>query len=199
MVKFVISAVINMKRLFLLLILSLSVCVSYAQRDVKWFYNKTPEQIIAEFGTPTSMDLSGAEKSDFMCDYALFYPHFKIYLNKLSQNTRQCYVDVFATDSPDFVVLSGIFPGGIRVGGKISVLRSFDFSATPIGRNRPENNLQTDELDCGFGDYPEHYSVLSMESTWIGIDAENGIIKSWALFSKPDCTEPDVDYAQKKR
>jgi len=177
-----------MKRIYLLIILLFTALVAYAQRDIKWFNGKTPEQIIAEYGAPTSMDLSGSEKSDYMCDYALFYPHFEVYLNRLSQKTRKSYVDVFATDSPDFVVLSNIFPGGIRVGGRIRDLQSFDFSATPAGRNKQENNLQVDDLDCGFGDYPDHYSVLSCESQWVGIDAENGIIKSWALFSKPDET-----------
>ena len=182
----------NMKRTYLLLILLLTSFVAYAQRDIEWFNGKTPEQIISEYGTPTSMNLSGSERSDFMCDYALFYPHFEVFLNKLSQDTRKSYVDVFATDSPDFVVLSNVFPGGIRVGGRIRDLQSFDFSATPAGRNKQENNLQVGELECGFGDYPEHYSVLSCESQWVGIDAENGIIKSWALFSKPDDTINDI-------
>ena len=183
-----------MKKIITWAVCMLATIPCFAQRDIKWFDQKTPEQIIAEYGTPTTMDLSGAERSDYMCDFALFYPHFEILLNKFFQDSRQSYIEVFATDSPDFVVLSDIIPGGIRVGDTISKLQSFDFSATKAGRNRPENNLRKEELECGFGDYPEHYAVLSLESQWVGIDAENGIIKSWSLFSKPDdSSEGDIE------
>lgn len=187
-----------MKRIVLLLTLLFSI-TTFAQKpqidtvlamDITWFEGKTPEQIIARFGTPKEVDLSGA-RLHYTSDYYLFYEHFHIFLNRISEQTKECYVVGFDTDSQDFSVLSDIFPGGIRVGGKISDLRAFDFAASAKSHKGDiRNNLTEDPLTCGFGNYPESYSIYSLEYNWIGIEAENGIIKAWGLFTSQEIEEP---------
>ncbi|MBQ1856595.1 MAG: hypothetical protein II142_00255 [Bacteroidales bacterium] len=191
-----------MKRIILFFAMLLSI-TTFAQQpklgtrpaiDIKWFEGKTPEQIISEYGTPPKMNLSGFYKSDYLADFALLYEHFHICLNELSEGSRQGYVAYFATDSPDFVVLSDIYPGGIRVGGKISDLQAFNFAASAKShKGDRRNNLKEDPLTCGFENYPESYSIYSLEYNWIGIEAENGIIKAWGYFSKEDIDEPGTN------
>ena len=40
----------------------------YAQRNLKWFSGKTPDEIISAYGEPLEKNLDGSEYSDYMVD-----------------------------------------------------------------------------------------------------------------------------------
>ena len=193
-----------MKRIILLLALLLSV-TAFAQQpreatflamDITWFEGKTPEQIIARFGTPKEMDLTA---SNYPVDYTLNDEDFIVQLFESPEGSRCGHLDCFSTSSPYFSVLSNIFPGGIHVGGKISDLRDFDFAAhAQTNRGNAKHNLTSTNQKCGYGEYPEHYTIYSEDSKSILIDAKNGVIKSWVIFYndiaeyKPEITEATI-------
>ena len=164
--------------------------------DITWFNGKTPEQIIARFGTPKEMDLTA---SSYPVDYTLIYKDFIVQLFESPEGSRRGHLDCFSTSSSYFSVLSDIFPGGIHVGGKISDLRDFDFAAhAQTNRGNAKHNLTSTNQKCGYGEYPEHYTIYSEDSKSILIDAKNGVIKSWVIFYndiaeyKPKTTEVTI-------
>jgi hypothetical protein len=177
-----------MKRIILFFAMLLSI-TAFAQKpqidtvlamDITWFNGKTPEQIIARFGTPKEMDLTA---SNYPADYTLIYEDFIVQLFESPEGSRCGHLDCFSTSSPYFSVLSDIFPGGIHVGGKISDLRDFDFATyANINRGNAKHNLTATNYKCGYGEYPEHYTIYSEDSKSILIDAENGVIMSWVIF-----------------
>lgn len=181
-----------MKKVFFSSILLLLFVPSFAQSTIKWFNGKTPEEIIARFGEPQEKDLSGIERSEYQVDYALFYEHFSLGLNKYSQNNSATYIEYFETDSSDFIILDDVIDGGLRVGGSIQKLKTINFSATPYGKNKPENDLRPMPISCGFAECPESYCIYSEEYNYKGIEVQNGIIRSWGFYSKEDIPYPDA-------
>ncbi len=193
-----------MKRIVLIITLLFSI-TTFAQKpqidtvlamDITWFEGKTPEQIIARFGTPKEMDLTA---SNYPVDYTLIYEDFIVQLFESPEGSRCGHLDCFSTSSPNFSVLSDIFPGGIHVGGKISDLRDFDFAAhAQTNRGNAKHNLTSTNQKCGYGEYPEHYTIYSEDSKSILLDAENGVIMSWVIFYndiaeyKPKTTEVTI-------
>ena len=70
--------VTDMKKILVLLLFTVAFAPVYAQRNLKWFSGKTPDEIIRIYGEPLEKDLEGAEH---MVDCYLRYNSFVISMN----------------------------------------------------------------------------------------------------------------------
>ena len=60
--------VTDMKKILVLLLFTVAFAPVYAQRNLKWFSGKTPDEIISAYGEPLEKNLDGSEYSDYMVD-----------------------------------------------------------------------------------------------------------------------------------
>ena len=174
-----------MRRIVTILSLAL-VCVSvHAQRDIKTLEGMTSSQIRTIMGTPKSADL-GESFSDVD-----IYEYDDTRFGIMRNNRRN--LDFFVTKSSKYCVLSGLIPGGIRVGDDISKLMDFDFANCAYGRNKASNALKSNQkVVHDLLGYASNYVIFEDEYNSIYITIKDNKVVAWGFSSKAD--EPYTPY-----
>ena len=184
--------VTDMKKILVLLLFTVAFAPVYAQRNLKWFSGKTPDEIIRIYGEPLEKDLEGAEH---MVDCYLRYNSFVISMNNSFESNYS--VESFATNSSDFVVIPEVLDGGIQVGGSFSKLQAVDFSSTKYGRGKPGNRLKPFHCSFGFQENDEKYVIYEEEFVQIWISVSNGVITGWCYLQQQDCPYIPYDFSNR--
>ena len=162
-------------------ILSLAfVCVSvYAQRDIKTIEGMSSSQIRSIMGTPKSTDL-GESFSDVG-----IYEYDDTRFGIMRNNRRN--LDFFVTKSSKYCVLSGLIPGGIRVGDDIPKLKDFYFANCAYGRNKASNALKSNQkVVHDLIGYSSNHVIFEDEYHSIHITIEDNKVVAWGFSSKAD-------------
>ena len=184
--------IINMKKYILSAILFVIAMPCFAQRDVKTLEGRTPEQIIAIFGTPVVKDYSTTE---YMCP-VVFYGTSKFFFVDTSKNSTPNWAcQDIETSDPGLCVLSDYIDGGIKVGDPFSKLQSIDFVHSQYGRNKEGNALKSSEIAYDIISHPANYVVFEEEYQSIYFSVENGIITAFSVISKEDTPYPNYDFS----
>ena len=177
-------------------IIALALCVTaFAQTDVKSLNGKDPQAIIRLYGTPKDQD----NGMFYTCSSVLFYDNYEFYLDKVGTSGNEKWVLCgFQTNSTKFCFLSDIYPGGIKVGTKLSDLQQFDFVGSKYGRNQSGNGLVSlanskIAYRINIGGKHANYMLMGKNYRFYYFYVENGKIVSWAFGEKADATgDPNV-------
>jgi len=180
----------------ILFVISLAVCMSsYAQTDIRTLDGKTSQALIKQLGTPLEEDHN---YQNYSCADYLRYQHYDISLEKTKKNGQEGRtLDSFATNGSQFCFLSDIYPGGIKVGTKLSDLKKFDFINSKYGRGSSKNGLrqiQTTEKQYRVFTKKANYILFADNFRFYYFTVENGKITEWAMSTKGDAT-PDPTIA----
>ena len=174
-----------MKKLLFIALFVFCALSCFAQADI-YTLSTDVRALKRMYGKPIEED----HGYHFMCADVLIYPHFEIYLERVSSNgvEGRC-LDGFATDIDKFCFLSKLYAGGIKVGTKLSDLEKFDFAGSRYGRAYENNGLRALKAEEGV------YKVFKKNATHILFEksyrfyyftVEDGVITEWAMSSKED-------------
>ena len=178
----------------LFLAISLACCfVAAAQTDIRTLSEKDSQALIKQFGTPVLVD----HGEYYMCADYLKYDHFEIALERVVRNGKEGRsVGAFQTDSNQFCFLSDIYPGGIKVGTKLSDLQRFDFVNCKYGGGNSANGLR--KISTNEGGYlgmkkRANYIIFEKAFRFYYFTVENGQIVEWTMSTRADATpDPNV-------
>ena len=174
-------------------ILLFAICIAtclpiFAQTDYTKVSTNT-QTLKNKYGTPVKESHNGQH---YDCTDALVFEHFDIYVNQFHSNgTEKRVIDSFGTDSDEFCFLSDIYPGGIKVGTRLSDLMKFNFINSKYGKGLGDNGIRP--LSSS-----EIYKVFKKAGTHILFEknfrfyyfrVENGVIVEWATACKDDATQ----------
>ena len=175
----------------ILLAFCIATCLSaFAQTD----YSSLPanaQTLKNKYGPPVKEFHNGQH---YDCADALFFEHFDIFLDQVYPNGVQGRsISGFGTDSCEFCFLSDIYPGGIKVGTRLSDLMKFDFVNSKYGKGLGDNGIRSFSSS-------EIYKVFKKAGTHILFEknyrfyyfrVENGVIVEWATACKDDAYDPN--------
>ena len=168
-----------MKKLGLVFIMTMLALQVKAQVvDLKNLANKTPDEIIALYGSLEQID----NGLSYTAQKTLVYPDFMIFYNEDASGAYS--LDGFTFSSNRFCVFSDYIDGGIKIGDSLERLQSIDFVHTPYGRGRQGNALK--QLDNH-----QQYVIYGDEYWDCCFDIDNGIITLIQFASKQDIPYPN--------
>lgn len=168
-----------------ILVLALVTFAAGAQTDIKNIEGKTGTQITRITGTPSSKDLGDS------------FPDVDIYEYSdtrfgILRDTKK--IDFFVTKSTKYCVLSGLIPGGIRVGDSLSKLRGFDFAGCAYGRGKPSNAFKGNPgMIVDLMGYDSNYVIFEDEYHTIYIAVRNNKVVAWSYGTKADAPYEPYD------
>ena len=169
-----------MKKLGLVFIMTLLALQVKAQVvDLKNLANKTPDEIIALYGSPEQID----NGLSYTAQKTLVYPDFMIFYNEDASGGYK--LNGFTFSSNRFCIFSDYLGGGIKIGDSLERLQSIDFVHTPYGRGREGNALVPSENNW--------FHVYEMENAYFGFKVENGYITKIYYTELEDCNPNDIN------
>ena len=168
-----------MKKLGLVFIMTMLALQVKAQVvDLKNLANKTPDEIIALYGSPEQID----NGLSYTAQKTLVYPDFMIFYNEDASGGYT--LNGFTFSSNRFCIFSDYLEGGIKIGDSLERLQSIDFVHTPYGRDNQKNALRSVN---NFN----YYKVYSDEYYFFYFKIENGVITEIQFTSKQDIPYPN--------
>ena len=183
-----------MKRIFFLLAAFVLTNPALAQIDIRSLSGKDFQTLVKQFGTPVEED----HGTNYMCADVLLYNHFTIYLDKVYKNGKeQRSLGAFVTDSDRFCFLSDVYPGGLKVGTKLSDLQRFDFVNCKYGKGLAANGLRkasANEIQYKVFKTTANYFLFKANYRYYYFTVEDGKIVEWAMTTKADAA-PDPNAA----
>ena len=176
-----------MKRMMMTLFLLAFSLSAMAQKDIKVFHKIGPDAILRQLGDASlsfwdfSPNLVLGTKDEKSCDPSVCID------NKTYSLTG------FYTEKSDYVVLSDMVSGGIKVGDKISKYTSVNFARTRYGRGKPGNNCLLAERRNG----TDYYTIYGEEFKYFILGVRDGKIIHLTLATCEDLPYPGYDFTNR--
>ena len=183
-----------MKKLVVILFVFFATFSANAQVDVKVFDKIGPDAILTLLGNPPeSWDLeSNPEGFVFgSCDFASnglkeFGPSGLM----IGIREDDYSLFMFSTDSPDYVFLTKVVNGGIKVGDSFNRIKSIDYVHSRYGRNKDGNGLKKIVSWNGI----DQYCIFGEEYERLYLRFKNGILIDILYDQAQDCPYDNYDY-----
>lgn len=166
---------------------------SFAQTDIRTLYSKNAQSLISQFGKPEVED----HGYYYDCADGLIYNDTKMFLEEVERNgvVGRSLVG-FVTKSNKYCFLSDIYPGGIKVGTKLSDLQKFNFVNCKYGKKISDNGLRqysTSEHPRIVFDKKATHILFEKNYRFYYFTVENGVIVEWRMSVKADASpNPNV-------
>ena len=182
-----------MKKILFFLI-TLSLCLpSLAQTDIRTLSSKDSKDLMSQFGKPLTED----HGVNYACADALIYQDCEFYLEKVRRNgVEGRSLGEFGTNSTKFCFLSDVYPGGIKVGTKLSDLQKFDFVNCKYGKKLSDNRLrELTSSDIKFVSFKKKatHILFGKNFRFYYLTVENGVVVEWGMSTQADATpNPNV-------
>ena len=169
----------------MMLILFLGACSlsAMAQQDIKVFHKAGPDAILQMLDDADltwwdfSPNLVLGTKDERSCDPSLCI------------DGKTFGLTGFFTEKMEYVILSDLVPGGIKVGDRISKYTSVNFARTRYGRGKPDNNCVLAERRNG----TDYYTIYGEEFKYFILGVRGGKIIHLTLATCEDLPYPGYD------
>lgn len=176
-----------MKRMTILLIFLACSLSAMAQQDIKLFHKAGPDAILRMLGDANlawwdfSPNRVLGTKDERNCDPSICI------------DGKTFGLTGFFTEKAEYVILSDLVPGGIKVGDRISKYTSVNFARTKYGRGKPMNNCVLAERRNG----TDYYTIYGEEFKYFILGVRNGKIVHLTLASCEDLPYPGYDFTNR--
>ena len=158
-----------------------------AQQDIKVFHKIGPDAILQ------MLDDANLTWWDFCPNLVLGTKDEKSCDPSVCLDDKTYSLIGFYTEKSDYVILSDVVSGGIKVGDKISKYTSVHFAWTKYGRGKPGNNCLLTERRNG----TDYYTIYGEEFKYFILGVRDGKIVHLTLATCEDLPYPGYDFTNR--